>query len=148
MEYLNPSQPPISHRPPGRSPWTPRTNVRFSDFVPDCVVPQILLGSLDPGAASRLALSDFLLAVTGLGTKLCPAVTVQESFDTAVRTLWCRAQIRVHPCKGKWGDGPLRRLSLETQDCTLRRTRCGAEIHQPKRSQNLRSGPKRKHKAK
>ncbi|GIL47509.1 hypothetical protein Vafri_4310 [Volvox africanus] len=45
---------------------------------------KILLGSLDPGAASRLALSDFLLAVTGLGTKLCPAVTVQESFDSVV----------------------------------------------------------------
>ncbi|GLC44073.1 hypothetical protein PLESTB_000932300 [Pleodorina starrii] len=45
---------------------------------------KILLGSLDPGAASRLALSDFLLAVTGLGTKLCPAVTVQESFDQVV----------------------------------------------------------------
>jgi hypothetical protein len=45
---------------------------------------QILLGSLDPGAASRLAMSDFVLAVTGLGTKLCPAATVQESFERVV----------------------------------------------------------------
>ncbi|KAG2451344.1 hypothetical protein HYH02_003948 [Chlamydomonas schloesseri] len=46
---------------------------------------KILLGSLDPGAASRLAMSDFVLAVTGLGTKLCPAPTVQESFETVVK---------------------------------------------------------------
>ncbi|KAG2445692.1 hypothetical protein HXX76_000300 [Chlamydomonas incerta] len=45
---------------------------------------KILLGSLDPGAASRLAMSDFVLAVTGLGTKLCPSPTVQESFETVV----------------------------------------------------------------
>ncbi|GFR43587.1 hypothetical protein Agub_g4684 [Astrephomene gubernaculifera] len=45
---------------------------------------KILLGSLDPGAASRLALSDFILAVTGLGTKLCPSSSVQASFDQVV----------------------------------------------------------------
>ncbi len=52
---------------------------------------QILLGSLDPGAASRLAMSDFVLAVTGLGTRLCPAPTVQEAFEAVVGRAWGRA---------------------------------------------------------
>ncbi len=48
-----------------------------------------MAGSIDPGAAARLGMLDYMLAVTALASKLNQGQALQEALDQMVRAGAC-----------------------------------------------------------